>query len=39
MSDKKAIFKYGDTALDFEVMDGTLGPKVVDVRKFFGVKR
>jgi len=36
MSDKKAIFKYGDTALDFEIMDGTLGPKVVDVRKFYG---
>jgi len=36
MSDKKAIFKYGGTALDFEVMDGTLGPKVVDVRKFYG---
>ncbi|MEM8827629.1 MAG: citrate synthase, partial [Pseudomonadota bacterium] len=36
MSDVNATLALGDQNLDFPVQEGTLGPKVVDIRKLYG---
>lgn len=36
MPKDKAKFICGDETYDLDVMEGTIGPKVVDVRKFYG---
>jgi len=35
MSDNKAILTMGSDAQDYAIMDGTMGPQVIDVRKLY----
>jgi citrate synthase len=35
MSDNKATLAIGDDAKDYAIMDGTVGPQVIDVRKLY----
>ena len=35
MSDTKATLAIGDDAKDYAIMDGTVGPQVIDVRKLY----
>ena len=36
MSKDKVKFVYGKDTVELDVVGGTLGPKVVDIRKFYG---
>ena len=36
MADKQAKLDFGDSSVDFPVLEGTCGPDVVDIRKLYG---
>src|SRR3954465_4499911 len=36
MTDKTALFGFEGTNHTFDVLDGSVGPDVVDIRKFYG---
>ncbi len=33
---KKAVLNFGSTSVEFPVMNGALGPEVVDIRSLYG---